>query len=131
LEVVELSQLRPTSIAASKQRGVVVVTIVGPVSASGGDLKLRAEISRALEAGDCRIVIDFACLTALDSSGLGELVRASNAVRDCGGRMAWANCPTTMHDLLEIVNVRFQDVEFAGSVDEAVALLAESGRPSG
>jgi anti-anti-sigma regulatory factor len=103
-----------------------VITIVGPVSARGGDAMLRREVVTALAAGERRLVIDFACLTALDSSGLGELVRASIAVRDSGARMAWANCPTTMHDLFEIVNVRFEDVEFADSVDEAVARLAES-----
>ncbi len=119
-----LSLLRPTSIASSRRRGVIVVTIVGPVSASGGDMLLRAEVKDALDAGERRLILDFSTLSALDSSGLGELVRASDAVCAVQGRMAWAGCPKTMLDLFEITGVSFDGVDFVDSVDDALLLYS-------
>ncbi len=116
-----MSQLRPTSIASSPRGNAMVVTIVGPLSASGGDMLLRSEIARSLETGARLIVIDFSTLTALDSSGLGELVRASEAVRARDARMAWAGCPKTMLDLFEITGVTFEAVDFVDTIDEALA----------
>ena len=121
-----LSRLQPTSIDAVKREEVVVITITGPVSASGGDLLLRAQVADAIEAGERRIALDFSAMSALDSSGLGELVRASNAAAACGGRMAWAGCPKTMLDLLEITDVRFEDVEFVDTVEAAIRFLSTS-----
>ncbi len=102
----------------------MIVTIVGPVSASGGDMLLRAEVMDAIEAGERRIIVDFSTLSALDSSGLGELVRASDAVSAVDGRMAWAGCPKTMLDLFEITGVTFDCVDFVESVDDALLLFA-------
>lgn len=125
-EVPVLSPIRPTSITSTRNRGAVVITISGPITAGGGDLLLRAEVAEALYSGVRRVVLDFAGLSTLDSSGLGELMRARTAVKECDGRMAWACCPTTMLDVLEITNVEFENVEFVDSVEGALAALRES-----
>lgn len=118
-----LSQVRPTSITASKQGDVVVISISGPLGASGGDLLLRAELAEALYSGTREIVLDFTGLSTLDSSGLGELMRASTAVRECQGRMVWVGCPTTMLDVLTITDIEFDNVSLLDSVDEAIEAL--------
>ena len=118
-----LSHIRPIAISTAKRGEASVITIVGPVTAGGGDLLLRAEIAEALYAGERKIVIDFSCLSTLDSSGLGELMRASTAATECQGWMAWAGCPTTMVDVLEITSVKFEHVIFADSVEEACEAL--------
>lgn len=122
-EVSPLSSIRPIAITSGRRGDVLVVTIAGPLTAAGGDMKLRAAVAEALDTGERRIVIDFERLSTLDSSGLGELMRASTAVRNAGGRMAWAACPPTLLDILEITRVELKDVAFADSLDEAIREL--------
>ncbi len=85
---------------------------------------LRAELMDALGAGERKLAIDFSTLSALDSSGLGELVRLSDAVSAVDGRMAWAGCPKTMLDLFEITGVTFDCVDFVDTVDDALLLFS-------
>lgn len=98
-----------------------MVSIVGRLTASGGDVALRDVIEHALASGERRIVLDFDELQTLDSSGLGELLSAAGKVAAAHGWMAWAACPRTMTDLLEITHVDVGNVEFHATVDEAVA----------
>ncbi len=116
--------MRPTEIHSELRGDALFLSITGPLTVGGGDLKLGSGLARALAAGCREIVLDFTLLSSLDSSGLGELMRARTAVGASGGRMVWAGCPRTMLDVLDITRVDLADVEFAESVDEAL------GRPS-
>lgn len=119
-----LSAMRaPTTITRTSHRGCTVLEIHGPLAASGGDMMLRREVSASLEAGDGSLVLDFRALTTLDSSGLGELIRALGAVRERGGLMAWVGCPAAMRDILEITRVSLDDVLMCATLDDAAAAL--------
>ena len=98
-----------------------MISIDGRLTASGGDIALRDVIEHALASGERKIVLDFAELQTLDSSGLGELLSAAGKMRAAGCWMAWAACPRTMMDLLAITHVDVDDVEFHATVDEAAA----------
>lgn len=102
------------------------ITISGPVTAGGGDLLLRSEVAEALYNGWRKIVLDFTGLSTLDSSGLGELMRASTAVAESDGWMAWVGCPTTMLDVLAITGVEFENVAILDSLEIALEVLTES-----
>lgn len=104
-----------------KRGDVLVISIVGRLTASGGDLALRDAIEQALASGELKIVLDFSELQTMDSSGLGELLSVAGKTVAAGGWMAWAACPRTMMDLLKITHVDINDVEFHTTVDEAVA----------
>jgi anti-sigma B factor antagonist len=100
---------------------VLVISIVGRLAASGGDIALRDVIDHALATGKRKLVLDFEQLQTIDSSGLGELLSAAARTAAVGGWMAWAVCPRTMMDLLEITHVDVSGVEFHATVAEAVA----------
>jgi len=114
---------RPRTAALTNERrgDVLVISIVGRLAASGGDVALRDVIDHALATGDRKLVLDFEQLQTLDSSGLGELLSAASRVAAVGGWMAWAACPRTMLDLLEITHVDVGGVGFHATVDEAAA----------
>lgn len=113
----------PARITSAEYGGYTVVTIDGPLTASGGDMLLRTEVGSALEGGASRLVIDFSDLGSLDSSGLGELLRAVGLVRERSGLMAWVGCPRNMLDILEICNVSLDDVLMCAALEDAVSAL--------
>jgi anti-sigma B factor antagonist len=100
---------------------VLVISIIGRLTASGGDIALREAVDHALAENDRKLVLDFGELQTLDSSGLGELLSAAGRIDAVGGWLAWAACPRTMMDLLEITHVDVSGVAFHSTVDEAVA----------
>jgi anti-sigma B factor antagonist len=118
-----LNPIRQASITSQERGDLLVVSIVGPLTAGGGDMQLRSILTTGIDAGARRVVLDFGHLSTLDSSGLGELMRASTVIEACGGRMAWAGCPRTMRDILDITGVEFESVVFTSAVDEAIAAL--------
>ena len=85
------------------------------------DIALRDVIDHALATGERKLVLDFEELQSLDSSGLGELLSAAGRIAAFDGWLAWANCPRTMMDLLDITHVDVSGVEFHDSVDAAAA----------
>ena len=114
----------PTTITRASHRGCTVLEIHGALAASGGDMMLRDAVRAALEAGETALIVDFRALTTLDSSGLGELIRALGAVRERGGLMAWVGCPANMRDILDITRVSLDDVLMCATLDDAAAALA-------
>lgn len=124
-EVVTLGAMRaPTTITRASHRGCTVLEIHGALAASGGDMMLRGAVHAALEAGETSLILDFRALTTLDSSGLGELIRALGTVHDRGGRMAWVGCTANMRDILDITRVSLDEVLMCATLDDAAAALA-------
>jgi len=68
--------------------GVTVIRPQGKITIAGGDVMLRQEVERAIEAGGARILVNLSKVTALDSSGLGELIAAKRLVAERGARIA-------------------------------------------
>ena len=98
-----------------------MISVVGRLTASGGDIALRDVIDHALASGERKLVLDFEQLQTLDSSGLGELLSAASRIAAVDGWLAWAACPRTMMDLLQITHVDVSGVDFHTTVDEAAA----------
>jgi anti-anti-sigma factor len=111
-----------TAVLTNDRRGdVLVVSIVGRLTASGGDLALRDVVDYALASGERKLALDFEQLQTLDSSGLGELLSCATKIAAVGGWFSWVACPLTMMDLLEITHVDVSGVEFHATVDEAAS----------
>lgn len=116
-----MNRARTAALTNQRHDDVLVISIVGRLTASGGDIALRDVVDHALAAGERKLVLDFGELQTLDSSGLGELLSATGRVEAVDGWLAWAACPRTMMDLLQITHVDVSAVEFHPTVDEAVA----------
>lgn len=119
-----MNELERFELSHAKQGDVLVIGVSGRLTASAGDLAFRKEIVEALEQGERRFVVDFHELQTLDSSGLGELMRAAAAVDSAEGQMAWAACPRSMTLLLEITRVEPAGVVFFETAAEAVEALS-------
>ena len=76
----------PVSTMVSSQRGWTVVTVTGSLDAHGAP-RLREQLIDLIASGCNRLVVDFAGVDFIDSTGLGVLIGALKRVRSGGGHM--------------------------------------------
>ncbi|TDC29155.1 STAS domain-containing protein [Micromonospora sp. KC213] len=82
-----------------------------PVISIGGDLAfttvepLRAEVDRALAERPSVIVLDFAQLLFIDSTGLAVIVHAWREGQHCGTTLRLRNIPRFLETILDITGV--------------------------
>ena len=104
----------------STHNGVSLVRAEGQLIV-GNRQELKDLITKRLEAGDRRFVIDFARTGYIDSSGLGALVTISKQVREQGGDMRLAGLNEDLRALFELTKL---DTLFAISNSAEQALAA-------
>lgn len=73
-----------------REHGVAVVELEGRLSHSEDESTVHAAVSSALDEGASRVVIDLSRVTAVDSSGLGELIRCSATCHRRGAELRLA-----------------------------------------
>lgn len=71
-------------IDVQKVTGVTIIEPQGKVTIAGGDVALRQEVERALDNGGTKILVNLSKITALDSSGLGELIASRKLAESRG-----------------------------------------------
>jgi anti-sigma B factor antagonist len=71
-----------------------------------------------VEKGNNKIVLNLGEVSYVDSSGVGELVKAFTTVRTKGGQLKLANLNKRVHDLLQMTRPKVFEIE----KDEASAL---------
>lgn len=72
---------------AANQAEVAIIRLEGNIRMGEKVDKLRAAVEENLDKGAVRIVIDFSRVTALDSSGIGILVRCLTMTKQKGGNI--------------------------------------------
>ncbi|MBU3752095.1 MAG: STAS domain-containing protein [Mycobacterium sp.] len=85
---------------------------------------LREQLSRLVQEGNSRIVVDLAAVDAVDSSALGALISGLKAARQAGGDLRLAAPGRQVRAVLELTNLS-RVLAVAESVDGA---FEESGR---
>ena len=96
------------------------------VVAPEGDLDLYASVAfgsvllARMEAGTTRMVLDFAGVRYLDSSGVGALIRLLQRARTLGGEIRVANLKGTPKKVLEMSNI-ISLLKVAPDVETALA----------
>lgn len=97
---------------------VAILDLNGKLTIGVGDVALRGAMLTELEDGHTKIVINLKDVTAIDSSGLGELIRckATAAARNAGIKLLHANLKArkllTMSGLVGVFEM-FDDEEMA------------------
>jgi len=81
---------------------IMVLVIQGNITIGEGDIILRKEVSKALEQGFLKIVLNLDKVKYMDSSGVGEMVAAFTTVKNKGGELKLANLHPKILDLLQI-----------------------------
>ncbi len=87
------------------ERGVTVLRPKGKITIGAGDVTLRESVHEALEAGATNILFNLEAVTAMDSSGIGELVSAYTTVSNREGKLKLTNLPPKVTDILQITQL--------------------------
>ena len=105
---------------ATRQVGrVVVLDVSGRITLGEGNVILREIVRDLAEKGNKHIIMNLNEVIYVDSSGVGELVKAHATIRNKGGVLKLTNLNKRVHDLLEITRLStVLDIE----KDEAGAL---------
>lgn len=98
---------------------VIVLDVSGRITLGEGNVMLREIVRDLAEKGNKNIVLNLGEVVYIDSSGIGELVKAHATIRNQGGVLKLASLNKRVHDLLQMT--RLSNV-FDIEKDEASAL---------
>ena len=109
----------------SFEGGVAVLTIERALL-DPDDCPLKCRIDHLVQYGNPRILIDLFRASLLDSSDIGRLIRAHEAVRRAGGRIHLCNVQPQVARLLEIT--RLDTIfDIHATRDEGIEALQSDG----
>jgi anti-sigma B factor antagonist len=84
---------------------VVILELTGKITIGEGSVQLRDTVSRLLESGRNRIILNLGAVSYVDSSGIGELVSRYTTTKNTGGKLKLINLPKKIKDLLMITKL--------------------------
>jgi anti-sigma B factor antagonist len=84
---------------------VTILEMTGKITIGEGSVQLRDAVSRLLDAGRNRIILNLAGVTYVDSSGIGELVSRFTTTKNSGGKLKLLNLTKKIKDLLMITKL--------------------------
>jgi anti-sigma B factor antagonist len=85
--------------------GVTILDLNGRITLGDGEVVLRETIQDLAKEGDRRILLNLGNVPYIDSTGLGELVRAYTTMRKRGAEVKLLNLTKRIHDLLELTKL--------------------------
>ena len=91
--------------SARKVGGVTVLDISGRITLGEGNVILREIVRDLAEKGAKAIVLNLGEVQYIDSSGIGELVKAHTTIRNQGGQLKLTNLNKRVHDLLQLTRL--------------------------
>jgi anti-sigma B factor antagonist len=84
---------------------ITIIDLQGNIMFEDGDIELRGAVTRVLDAGHKKVILNMAEVPYMDSAGLSELVRTFVAINKRGGRMALLDLTRKVNDLLTIAKL--------------------------
>ena len=106
---------------------VVILDISGRITLGEGNVMLREIVGDLAAKGNTNIVLNLGEVVYVDSSGVGELVKAHTTIRTKGGVLKLTNLNQRVHDLLQMTRLTSVfDIE----KDEASALKSFGSKAS-
>jgi anti-sigma B factor antagonist len=98
---------------------IVIVDVSGRITVGEGNVMLREVVRQLVEAGHKKIAMNLHEVGYVDSSGIGELVKAYTTVRNQGGQLKLVNPSKRVQDLLHMTKL---SAVFSIEADEASAI---------
>jgi len=108
---------------ARQVEDVTIVDVSGRITVGEGNVMLREIVRQLVEAGHKKIAMNLHDVGYVDSSGLGELVKAYTTVRNQGGELKLVNPSKRVQDLLQMTKL---SAVFSIEADEASAIQSFS-----
>jgi anti-sigma B factor antagonist len=84
---------------------VRVITLSGKITIGTGDVKIRELINSALDDGKNKILLDLAGVSAIDSSGIGEMVACYTTVTKRDGQLKLMRLSPKINDILHVTQL--------------------------
>jgi anti-sigma B factor antagonist len=84
---------------------VRILDLEGKITIGSGDIELRQRIEDSVAAGTNNILLNFAGVTHIDSSGIGELVGCYTTMARRGGKMKLLNLTQKITDILHVTQL--------------------------
>jgi anti-sigma B factor antagonist len=102
-----------------KEEDISIVDLGGRITSGEGNVVLRDVVRDLLTGGSNKILLNLHEVGYVDSSGLGELVKAHTSVRNNGGQLKIVNPSKRVNDLLHLTMLH---TAFDIQPDEASAI---------
>ena len=82
-----------------------VIELSGKITIGAGDVKIRELIDQSLEDGKNDVILDLGGVTAIDSSGIGEMVACYTTVTKRGGHLKLMHLSPKITDILQVTQL--------------------------
>jgi anti-sigma B factor antagonist len=103
---------------------VTILDVSGRITLGEGNIMLREIVKGLADKGQKAIVLNLGEVNYIDSSGVGELVKAHTTIRNHGGQLKLVNLTKRVHDLLQMTRL---SAVFDIQKDEASAVQSFAG----
>ena len=107
------------TIGERRQGNVAILDLQGRILTGEGDRALREAVNRVADSGTANVVLNFAGVSYVDSSIVGEVVRMLTTVTRKGGTLKLLALPPRIRSLLSMTRL-LTVFETYDSEDEAV-----------
>ncbi len=84
---------------------VTVLDVTGKLKIGEADVELRNAVHDALESGNKKILLNLRKVSAMDSSGVGELMAARTSILRLGGQLRLAELSPRVATVLQVTNL--------------------------
>ena len=95
----------PSKASVRHVDGVAIVDLSGRITLGEGGVMLRDTVAGLIEQGQKKVMLNLRRVTYIDSSGIGELVRALSAVRGRNGELKLVNVSLPVNEVLKITRL--------------------------
>ena len=112
------------AITVSEREGVVIFKLSGRMIAPGiEEVSETVSETLAMHASPAKLIFDFKEVTAMDSSGLGALMKVYSDVRPQGGEIAVINVNKQVKNLIVMARLITVFKNFESEEDAVAAFL--------
>jgi anti-anti-sigma factor len=105
---------------------VTIVDVDGRITVQEGATVFREALSRLLDGGHPKIIINMAAVSYIDSTALGELVRGYTSAAKRGGGLKLLQVTAPVHQLLTMTRLTGVFQEYASEADAVKSFGAAS-----
>jgi anti-sigma B factor antagonist len=84
---------------------VRIISLSGKITIGSGDVKMRELINEGLDAGFTKILLELGGVSAIDSSGIGEMVASYTSAKNKGAQLKLVNLSRKINDILQVTQL--------------------------